>query len=223
MRKRIILMTAVFLAIVCTTNAQNRSHEKRSHEKRTHKERVNRLDSIAVKYGLDETQKANFKMAVVNKRKAQKALKEKAKASEDKNGLKGERKQIMQTFDSSIKVIMTSEQYAQYKSDIKQKKTSQMNHRLDQRSERMADSMKTKYGLSAEQHGKVKAAAQSLGKSKLQIREKYRNSDSKEEAKKEMKAANKTFDEALKAALTTAQYTQWKADRKQKRKTGKKK
>ena len=65
MRKRIILMTAVFLAIVCTTNAQNRSHEKRSHEKRTHKERVNRLDSIAIKYGLDETQKANFKMAVV--------------------------------------------------------------------------------------------------------------------------------------------------------------
>ncbi len=218
MRKRLIILTAVFLGIVFTTNAQNRSHEKRKN-----KDKVSRLDSVAIKYGLNETQKANFKAAIVDKRKAQKALKEKAKSSEDKKGLKGERKQIMQTFDSSIKVILTSDQYTQFKADVEQKKIIQMKQRLDQRSERMADSMKSKYRVSAEQHGKVKAAAQAFGTTKMQIREKYGKSESKDEAKKEMKEARKTFDEALKAALTTAQYNQWKSDRKEKGKARKKK
>ena len=218
MRKRIILLTAVCLGIAFTTVAQNKSQEKVKRKGKTH-----RLDSIATKYGLNETQKSDFKTAVMQKRKAQKALKAKKESTSDKKVLKAERKQIAQSFDSSVKVIFTSDQYTRFKADVETRRNDQLKQRMEKRSTRMADSMQTKYGLSTEQHGKVKAAAKVFGNQRMEIRKKYANSESKEAAKKEMKAARETFDQAMKSVLTEEQYNRWKVDRKAKKKARKKK
>jgi len=218
MRKRLILVTAVMMSFAFVSNAQNHKSRKGNKENRG-----KRLDSIAQVYGLNETQKTKFKEALIVRKKAQKALRDKTKPAKDRRLHKAEFKQIKATFDSSVKATFTADQYTRYKADMDKRKLEKRTAQLEKGSTRIADTMKAKYGLTADQHTRIKAAAKSFGSSKLTIRKKYTTAENKEEAKKEIKVARQQLDASIKTILTEDQYAQWKADKKGKRKSKKKK
>lgn len=176
-----------------------------------------KLDSIAVKYNFTAAQKTSFKAAVKDKRTKLKALK--AKTDLSKEAKKAEAKKIRTDFDNTIKSFLSNDQYTRMKADAKAKRDQHRSKKMEKKINNRADSMKAKYGLSADQHAKVKTAMSSFNAArKTAASSGEKGSDARKTA---MKKARQDFDTSMKSILTDAQYKQWKADMKAKRKNRK--
>ena len=176
MKKRLILTVLIATCISFTTFAQgNKNPSKKAKTE-------NRLDSFALKYGLTDQQKIDFKAAAMSKRTSLKELN--GAAIDNQQSIK-QRQVIHHRFDSTVKTILTPTQYNGYKADINAKKEKKIEMKMQSRIVNMADSMKIKYDLTTDQHGKVKSALSTLSDNRNAIHAKYENDGANENHKKE--------------------------------------
>ena len=204
MKLKVILLIVGGMLMI-NASAQKTKGERKEKSKE-------RLDSIAKRYNLDESQKNKFADAMKMHRKSMKSIKM------DKNADEATKKANMQArklennkLDSTIKTIFTPAQYAQFEKDKADRKAKHSGEKGAMRSQKIADSLSKKYQLDETKKLQVKEAYSTFFASVSKSNGNH-DSTSKEARKVEMKSAKSALENKMKTILTTSQYAQWQAD-----------
>jgi|GEM_PF-3517337 len=184
------------------------AHKDGENHGRKHKHA--RMDSMALRYNLTEKQKTDLKVRF----KSLKGKKEKPAAAATKAEKQAIHRQKNAQRDSIIETVFTSTQYAQYQADLKQRKASHKGKKQGDRAAQLADSMTRKYALNATQSAAVKQAYTTFFTNVKTARMANEDNADKTAMKTAVKAERKNLDAKMKGILSHANYKDWKAEMK---------
>lgn len=172
-----------------------------------------RAERMKTELALSDEQTTKVASAILVKMTKSKELR--TKYAEDKEALKKEMRPVHQAFRTTMKEILTEEQFAKWQEN---KKKERKNKSPEEKAEMRAAHLKESLGLTDEQTAKVELALLTKMTKSMEIRAKY--PENKDAAKKELKPIHEQFEASMKEILTPEQFAKWKEMKKSHPKKG---
>jgi periplasmic protein CpxP/Spy len=204
------IMIGVLMSVMAmSTYAQKQERVHKSPEEIAAK----RAEHMKSELGLSDEQTKKVEAAWLVKMTKSKDLR--TTHADNKETLKKEMRPVHQAFRTSMKEILTKEQFAKWQEN---KKKERKDKSPEEKAAMRAAHMRESLGLTDEQTAKVESAVLTKMTKSKEIRAKY--PEDKDAAKKELKPIHAQFEASMKEILTPEQFAKWKEMKKSHPKKG---